>query len=120
MKKIISVMLACMLLVACICTLASCGKTLSGEYEANLIAAEVTYSFKSSGKLVVEVDPIIGNDVILEGTYAFNDDGDEITISINSNDEDADKYSGTFSFSEGVEDGEAYIKLSGIKYSKVD
>ena len=120
MKKILSVFLACVLLVGCICTLASCGKSLSGSYEANLIAAEVTYNFKSSGKVIVEVDPIIGDDMSFEGSYEFNEEGDKITISFDAEQEDAEEYAGTMSFSEGEEDGKAYIKLGIIKYNKVD
>lgn len=120
MKKILSVFLACVLLVGCICTLASCGKSLSGAYEADLAVVEVTYDFKASGKVVLTLEPIIGNEMSFEGTYEFNDDGDKITIAFDGEDEDAEKYAGTMSFAEGEEDGDAYIKLSGVKYEKVD
>ncbi len=120
MKKIISVFVACLLLVGCVCTLASCGKAISGEYEADLLLAEVSYNFKSSGKVTVTIDLPVVEDVVVEGTYSFNKDGTEITITLDSENEDAEKYAGTMSYSEGVEDGEKYIKLDGVKYEKVD
>ena len=120
MKKIISVFVACLLLIGCACTLASCGKTLSGEYEADLLLVEVNYSFKSSGKVTVTLDFPLVDDVVVEGTYKFNDEGDQITITLDSENEDAEKYAGTMTFAEGVEDGDAYIKLNGVKYEKAD
>lgn len=54
MKKILSVVLACVLLLGCVFVFASCG--LSGKYEANLVFAEVSYEFKGS-KVILEIDP---------------------------------------------------------------
>ena len=45
MKKIISALLVCVLLVGCMFALASCGKTLSGTYEAKIIGTGVSYEF---------------------------------------------------------------------------
>lgn len=118
MKKIISMVLVCVLLVASLLTLTSCGKTLTGKYEANLIAAEVTYEFGMFGKVTCTVDPIIGDEKVYEGKYEFNDAGDEITITFEG--EDAEEYEGEYDFSSGVEDGQEYIKLGLLKYEKVD
>ena len=66
MKRMLAVGLACALLVGCVMIFASCG--ISGKYEANLALAEVSYEFKGS-KVIVEIDPLIGEDVVLNGSY---------------------------------------------------
>lgn len=116
MKKIISAVLVCVLLVCSVFALASCGKTLSGKYEAELGLAEVTYEFGAFGKVTCTVDPIVGDDAVYEGKYEFNEDGDKITITLESDDEDADAYEGTYEFVEN----DKYIKLGLIQYNKVD
>ena len=118
MKKIISTILVCVLLVSSLLALTSCGKTLTGKYEANLIAAEVTYEFGAFGKVTCTVDPIIGDEKVYEGKYEFNDAGDKITLTFDS--EDADEYEGMHDFSSGEEDGQEYIKLGLVKYEKID
>ena len=120
MKKILSMALVCAVVVGCLFTLVSCGKTISGKYEADWAIVEVTYDFKSSGKVTIMVEPFIGDSVSFDGRYKFNDEGDKITITIDSDDEEAEKYSGTLSYSEGVEDGDKYIKLNGLTYELVD
>ncbi len=121
MKRILSVVLACALLVGCVMMFASCG--LSGKYEANLALAEVSYEFKGS-KVIVEVDPIIGDDVVLNGSYKLgkDDDGNEtITITFeDTSSEEAKEYGGTFSFAKGEENGEKYIKIGMVKYELED
>ena len=120
MKKFFSAALACALLIGCLFTLVSCGKTISGKYEADWALVEVTYDFKSSGKVTVGIEPFIGDSFSFDGSYTFNEEGDQITITLDSDNEEAEKYSGTLSYSEGEEDGEKYIKLSGLKYKLVD
>lgn len=118
MKKIVSTLLVCVMLVGMIFTLASCGKSLSGKYEADLAVAEYTYEFGAFGKVTLNVDPIIGDDSVYEGKYEINKAGDEITFTFES--EDAEGYNGTKDLSIGTEDGVDYIKIDGIKYVKVD
>ena len=118
MKKIISTILALVLLVGSLMTLTSCGKMLFGKYEANLVFAEVTYEFGLFGKVTCTVDPVIGDEIVYEGKYEFNDAGDKITITFEN--DDADDYEGEYSFSSGEEDGEEYIKLGLVKYEKID
>ena len=121
MKKLLSVLLAALLLIGCIMTLASCGG-LSGKYEADLVVADVSYTFKGSNKVVVVIEPIIGDDVVLDGTYELTEDeagNKAITITFTDNSsEEAKQYGGTLAFSEGVEDGDRYVKIGGIKYTK--
>ena len=118
MKKIVSTLLVCVLLVGCIMTFASCSKVLTGKYEADWAIAEVTYEFGLFGKVTVTVEPLIGDTVSYEGKYEFNDAGDEITFTFEN--EEAEEYGGTVGFSSGEEDGVKYIKLAGIKYNKAD
>ena len=113
MKKIISTILVCVLLVGSVFTLASCGKSLTGEYKEAL-TGNIIYEFGMFGKVTKTVDNIIGDDDVFEGKYKFNDDGTKITMTF---DDEAE----TYSFSSGTdEDGKDYIKLDGWKYNKVE
>ena len=113
MKKILSTVLVCVLMVCMIFSLASCAKTLSGTYTDGLNIT--TYTF--SGNKVTVSAPIVGE---FEGTYSIaeNEDGKlEITLDF-GDEEDAGKYAGTFAFSEGEEDGKSYIKIGIAQYTK--
>ncbi|MBQ7343152.1 MAG: hypothetical protein IJW53_00120 [Clostridia bacterium] len=117
MKRIISTILVCVLLLGCVMTLASCGKTLSGKYTDAL--AVTSYEFKGS-KYTLTVDNIIGADTVTEGKYkiAENDEGDlKITFTW---EEDGEEKTQTESFSSGEEDGVEYIKIGIVKYTKAD
>ena len=118
MKRIISTILVCVLLLGCVFTLASCGKTLSGTYSADLAIAKVSYEFKFGGKVTLTVDPIIGDTSTYEGKYEVIDDTNEITLIFE--DADAKEYGGTSSFTTGEEEGVKYIKIGGVKYTEVD
>ena len=116
MKKIISTLLVCVLLLGCVLTLGSCDKILMGEYKLDALVGEVTYEFKLN-KVEISVEAL-GQDVAeLEGTFKIskNDKGEsEITFTF-ENEENAKEYAGTFSF----EKGDDYIKIGGVKYNKV-
>ena len=118
MKKIISAVLVCILLVGCMFTLASCSKKLSGTYKGDAGIASATYEF--SGKKVKITAELLGKEKSFEGKYEINEDDDGYTITFTFEDEDAKSYSGDFSFAEGEENGVEYIKIGGIKYKKVD
>ena len=113
MKKTLSAILVCVLLIGCLFALCSCGKSLSGKYEIDLGVSETTYEFGAFGKVTRTVDPIVGDDEVTEGKYEFNDAGDEITLTFGEE-------SKTYDFSSGEEDGVKYIKLDLMKYVKVD
>ena len=120
MKRIISTILVCALLLGCVLTLASCGKTLSGKYELDAVVGSKTYEFSMS-KVVITYE-LLGKETSVEGKYkiAENDKGD-LEITFTFEDEDAAKdYAGTFSFVEGKEGDTEYIKIGGLKYKKVD
>ena len=110
MKKTISMLLVCVLLVCSLTTLVSCGKMFSGKYEADLVLAHVTYEFEFGGKVTKTSDPFIGNNEVTEGKYEINDDETKITFTFGDE-------SYTVPFAKGEESGVKYIKLDGIKYT---
>ena len=121
MKKIISTILMCALLVGCVFTFASCSSVVMGKYELDAGLAEVTYDFGLS-KVSITYEDLLGNEETVEGKYkiAKNDDGEtEITFTF-ENEEKAKEYSGTFSFEKGKEGDDQYIKIGGVKYTKED
>ena len=120
MKKIVSLLLVCVLLVGCVFALASCSKTLSGKY---VLGAEKTgASYEFSGNKVTVTYSLLGVSKVLEGTYEIvpdeEGDGESIIITIPGENDAAKKYSGSFSFVEGREGDESYIKIGGVKYVK--
>lgn len=110
MRKLTKIV-ALVLVVALACVaLASCGKKLSGKYEDAL--GVTTYEFKGN-KVTITIDAVIAG-TTFEGKYEiYEEDGAE-KIKFTFGDEDAKKYSGSFSFSEG----DGYIKIGGVKYTK--
>lgn len=117
MKKTLSLILAIVLAVGVLFTLASCGNTLSGTYKADGFISTTTYEF-SGNKVTVKFE--LGATVSVDGTYKIeeNEDGKlEITLDF-GDEENAGEYAGTFSFSKGEENGEEYIKIGGRKFVK--
>ena len=113
MKKTVRILALVMALATVLCVFAACGKTLKGEYSAEIAGTGVTYEFK--GSKVTITTKVLGTKAFeAEGTYKIKDD--EITITFESDDEDAKKYSGTFDF----EEGDDYIKIGVAKYTKAD
>ena len=116
MKRIISTILVCVLLLGCVMSFASCGKMFSGKYQADLLISKNTYEFKFGGKVILTVDPAIGETKTYEGKYDINDDTNEITFVFESNED----FNGTVDFSKGEEDGVKYVKIGGVKYTEVE
>ena len=121
MKKSIRILAVVLALTAILCVLASCGKTISGTYEAEVDALimkyTATYEFSGSKVNITKKTTLLGSVSTAEfkGTYeiAENDDGSmEITIELET--EDDQIKSGTFAF----EEGEDYIKIGLVKYNK--
>ena len=116
MKRIISTILVCVLLLGCVFTLASCGKMISGTYSAKTEVAaqsvEVSYTFKGTKVALETKTTILGNvnTSTEEGKYSI--DGDEITFTFE--DKDGKEVSNTYTF----EKGDGYIKIAGIEYKK--
>lgn len=118
MKKTLSLILAIVLVVGVLFTLASCGNTLSGTYKAEGLISTTTYEF--SGSKVTVKGELFGATISIDGTYKIeeNEDGKlEITLDF-GDEENAGEFAGTFSFSKGEENGSKYIKIAGKKYVK--
>ena len=123
MKKIISTILVCVLLLGCVFTLASCSKTVSGTYEGKidigLASYAVTYTFSGKKVTAVSKGTVVGVVVSEEakGTYEIteNEDG-TMEITFDFEEEKTVFKDGTVTFAEG----EDYIQLAGLKYTKVE
>ena len=113
MKKTIRVLALVMALTMVLFVFASCGKKLSGKYSAELLGTGATYEFKGS-KVTITVKALGATAATFEGTYKIADD--QITFTFESDDKDAEKYSGTFDF----EEKEDSIKIGLVEYKKVD
>jgi uncharacterized lipoprotein YehR (DUF1307 family) len=111
MKKTIRVLALVMALSMVLVVFAACGKTISGTYSAELLGTGATYEFKGN-KVTVTYKALGQVGFEAEGTYKIKDD--KITFTFESDDKDAKDYNGTFDF----EEGEDYIKIGVIKYTK--
>ena len=121
MKKIISALLVCVLLVGCVFALASCGKTLSGKYKTGSGVLGKTYEF--NGNKVTITYFVLGTENSIEGTYEItknDEEKDVIIFTFDAEEEDADDYAGEFAFAEGTEGDTKYIKIGGVQYNKAD
>ena len=113
MKKTVRILALVMALATVLFVFAACGKTLKGEYSAEIAGTGVTYEFE--GKNVTITTKVLGIKALeLEGTYKIKDD--EITFTFESDEKDAKEYNGTFDF----EEGDDYIKIGVVKYEKAD
>ena len=79
MKKLLSAVLVCLLLVGTMLSLVSCGNSLSGTYEGLLFDLK----FKGS-----KVTIIVNDEEVLTGTYEIEKENDKMTISFDFVDED--------------------------------
>ena len=132
MKRVISALLVCVLLVASVFAMASCGKMLSGTYEAevNFLFTKYKVSYSFSGN-EVEVSSVLSSALgtltpkSVKGPYKITEDEDgELEITFDFGEEEAPEGAQdtgvALSFSEGEEDGVKYIKIAGVKYTKAD
>ncbi|MBO5009751.1 MAG: hypothetical protein IKJ13_05030 [Clostridia bacterium] len=116
MKKIVSGILVCVMLIGCVFALASCGKTLNGSY-ADELTGLTTYTFEGN-KVTVSVGA--GNFAkTFEGTYEIKtNDKEEEVIAFTFEGDGSDKYTGEYAFVEGTEGDKEYIKIGIAKYIK--
>ena len=112
MKKSVRILAVVMAVLMVTLVLASCGKTLKGVYSAEIAGTGNTLEF--SGKKVTITYKFLGKQVgdAVEGTYKIEDN--KITITVESDNQDIGSLNGTFDF----EEGEGYIKIGIIKYTK--
>ena len=124
MKKTLSKLLVCVLLLGCIFSLAGCVTSVgpitvvTGKYKVDILLAEVTYDFGAFGGVTVIVDPIAGDSYSFDGKYKVDNSTDPHEITFTFEDSEAKEYSGTFSFSSGKEDGVKYVEIAGVKYKQ--
>ena len=122
MKKIISTILVCVLLLGCVMSFASCDKLLIGKYESlEVLGIKTTYEFSAFKYTKTTVTPsIIGGDKtsVEEGSFKIteNDEGEPI-ISF-TYEVDGVKEVENYSFSQGEEDGVKYVKIGFVKYTQ--
>jgi hypothetical protein len=117
MKKSVRIFALALVLVAVAALLASCG--LSGKYSAVALGTGSTMEF--DGKNVTIVYKVAGFDVAtIDATYSIEDD----TISFDFGDEEEIENDLAKAFFENLEEpvsfeeGEDYIKIGGVKYTK--
>ena len=120
MKKIVSLTLVCVMLLCSVFVLASCGNKPSGKYESegyqSVIKTGGVYEFSGS-KVTYTLYAGGVESYSTEGTYKVAENAaGELEIAFTYETEEDDAKSGTFSY----EKGEDFIKISGIKYIKVD
>ena len=115
-------MTTALVMVMLVCSMAACGKSLSGSYESEVELLgqswNVTYTFKGKNVEAVSKVTILGNvqNTTSTGTYELVENADgtmEITIDF-ENETDLFK-DGTFTF----EEAEEYIKIGKSQYNKV-
>lgn len=108
MKKIVSALLVCVLVVGMLFALTSCGKTLSGKYKENF-TGNVIYEFDMFGNVTKTVDNLFGDDTVTDGKYEINEEGDKITFTF-----------GDDSYELPLAVYDSYIEMGLSKYNKVD
>ena len=105
------------------CMFVSCAKKISGTYEADITllgqGMTVTYTFSGSKFEATNEISILGQGKTnsVSGTYEIieYDDG-SMEIKLDFEEETTEFQNGTYSF----EDGESYIKIGGVKYTKIE
>ncbi len=108
MKRIVSTILVCVLMVCMLFTLASCGKKLNGAYSKEEDGVKLTYEFETDGTFKGTMDTFLG-DVEFDGEYEI--DGKEITIKYELLGKEVDE---TYDFKKG----NGYIEIDGKRFDK--
>ena len=119
MKKIVSSLLICVMLVGTLFTLASC-TVVNGKYASG----DTTVEFSMFGNVTITYETeLFGAKVTktFEAKYSIqeNEDGNlEISFEY---DDDAEKHvwlSGTKSFTKGSDNNGKYVEIGGVRYDK--
>lgn len=125
MKKSVRIIAVALVAIMLCMALVSCGKKLSGTYEAEVDLLLVSYnvSMKFAGNKVTiteTADAILteAKETVYEGSYEINKlENGKMEITLDLENEGAIIKSGTFDFAE-TDDGD--IKLEGVTYKKQD
>ncbi len=133
MKRVLSSILVCVLLIGSLLSFASCGKkTVSGTYEGSLnlgfVAYTVTYSFNGNNvEISSQLTSAVGslNPTVINATYEIAEDEEgNMTITFDYGEAEAgdgmEEEGVALSFTEGAEGGVKYIKIAGIKYNEAE
>ena len=132
MKKVLSTIRVCVLIVGSLLTLASCGNTISGTYEGevNLIIAKYTVTYAFNGNSVEITSTVSGaggsytSDPVTATYEIKEDENGKKTITFDYGEAEAEEGMEedgvAVSFVEGEEEGVKYIKIAGIRYNKVE
>lgn len=117
------VALLSLLMVLVMVALTGCGPKkhyLNGSYEADFVIVKTQYEFTKDSQVTVKV--VMGSLVLLTetGTYEFNEDQTEITMTFDPNKLSGitggeNVMNGTYSYTEG----EGYIQIGKVQYSKM-
>ena len=128
MKKTISTILVCVLLVGALFSLSSCEMLglVFGSYArtTEVFGIETTVTYEFSGKEVTVTSVTkLGNTATTStstGEYEIgeNDEGEK-TITITVVNEDGEGTVTTYTFNSGKDDNGAYIELNGTRYDEV-
>ena len=121
MKKVIRLIALSLVLVMALGVLASCGKTLSGKYSADILGTGTTLTF--DGKNVKVAVTVLSQEVAsVDATYEIKDD--KITFDFVDEDKvENDKAKDVLESWKApatFEEGDGYIKIGGVKYTKAD
>lgn len=128
MKKTISTILVCILLVGSLLTLASCEVAgfVFGTYSRtdNALVAEITTTYEFSLTEVTKtVVTKIGNTTttsdpeVMKYKVGKNDEGEKVIfITVTNGDKTTEK---PYSFNSGKDDGGFFIEIDGIRYDLV-
>ena len=122
MKKSVRILAVLMVALMLCLTLASCGKTLSGKYSADVLGTGTTMTFDGKDVKIAITVTLIGEVASLDATYEIKDD--KISFDIADEEEITNELAKKVvkSLEEPVsfEEGEDYIKINGVKYEKKD
>ena len=122
MKKSIRILAVVMALLMVTLVFAACGKTLKGKYSADFLGTGTTLEFSGKNVRLAVTVTLLGEIAAVEGTYTIEDDKitfdfvDEEQVENDKAKDVLSKFTGTVDF----EEGDDYIKIGGIKYSKLD
>lgn len=122
MKKTLSALLVCVLLVGTLLSLVSCGIMLSGKYELKITDDNhVVYEFSGKKVTKTKTSGMFGysKSETVEGKYEINEVEEgkfQITFTWETEEDNIE----TLDFSQGEENGTKYIKLGGFTLNKVD
>ena len=113
MKKTLRAISIILLSLIITVAFASCARTLSDTYSAEVAGTGLVLEFDESGLTIKYM--LTGKEVArADATYSIEED--KITISVDTKNEDINKINGTFDFLEGDD----YIKIGGITYREID